>query len=121
MNIRKKLLAIVLALAMMLSMAVTVSADDEKNSDSYIQQMLNYYRYYQDAAATDIDCLLYALSEVDPHKAQTWASIMDYWSYANTGMPLYSGVLPDGLPRDNSLCIVVMGYASPPMAPCEMS
>lgn len=111
MNIRRKLLAAVLALVMLLSMAVTVSADETKGSDGYIQQMLNYYRYYQDRAATDIDCLLYALSEADPLKAQTWDSIMDYWSYANTGMTLYPDVLPDGLPQDSSLCIVVMGYA----------
>ena len=111
MNIRRKLFAAVLALALVLSMAFPVFADDGKTSDSYIQQMMNYYRYYQDAASTDIDCLLYALSEVNPGKAQTWQSIMDYWHQANTAMLFYPGVLPDGLPQDNSLCIVVMGYA----------
>lgn len=111
MNIRRKWLAAILALVMMLSMATTVSADESKDADACIQQMLNYYRYHGEAAATDIDCLLYELAEIDPEKAQIWSSIMDYWRYSNTEMPIYNGVLPDGLPQDDSLCIVVMGYA----------
>lgn len=111
MNIRRKLLAVILALTMAFSTVVTVSADESSDAFDCIQQMLNYYRYYQDDAATDIACQLYALSEIDPAKAQTWQSIMDYWHHANADMTLYPDVLPNGLPQDNSLCIVVMGYA----------
>lgn len=111
MNITRKLLAVVLVLVMMTGIALPASADAKTDAASCIQQMLNYYRYYQDAAQTDIDCLLYALQEIDPAKAQTWESIMDYWHQANTDLTLYPDVLPDGLPQDNTLCIVVMGYA----------
>lgn len=110
MNIRRKWLAIVLALVMILSMIGTVSAKESADAADYIQQMVNYYRYYQDAADTDIDCLIYALSEVDLKQAQAWASIMDYWSYVNNDMTIYPDVLPDGLPKTSSLCIVVLGY-----------
>lgn len=111
MDIRRKWLAAVLALVMILSMAGTVSADEPRDADDCIQQLINYYYHHADAAATDIDCLLYELTEIDPAKAQVWSSIMDYWRYVNTDMTLYNGVLPDGLPQDDSLCIVVMGYA----------
>ena len=108
---RRKWLAAFLALVMMLGMAGTVSASENRDADDCIQQLMNYYYHHGDAAATDIACLLYELEQIDPEKAQVWASIMDYWHYANTDMTLYQGVLPDGLPQDNSLCIVVMGYA----------
>ena len=111
MKIRKKLLALFLALVALLNMTAMVSADEPEDPVPYIQQMMTYYRYHGSAAATDIDCLLYQLSETHPYKAQDWASIMDYWEYVNNDMTLYPGVLPDGLPQNNTLCIVVMGYA----------
>ena len=111
MQIRRKLFAVVLALSMLFGMAGTVSAFSMQDATEYIQQILNYYRYYQDDAATDIDCLLYAMSHNNPYKEQDWSSIMDYWHYVNTDMTIYPDVLPDGLPQTDALCIVVMGYA----------
>ena len=110
MTIRRKWIAAVLVLVLMLSMARTVSAKENKDTEDYIRQIVNYYQHYQDSAKTDIDCLIYELSEIDLAQAQAWASIIDYWTYANNDMVLYPGVLPDGLPKDDSLCIVVMGY-----------
>lgn len=110
MEIRRRFFAVVLALAVLLGTAGPASAS-QPDADDYIQQIMNYYRYHKGAAATDIDCLLYGLSETNPYKAQDWATIMDYWDAVNNGMTLYPGVLPDGLPQDNTLCIVVMGYA----------
>lgn len=111
MDIRRKWLAALLALVMILSMAGTVSAAGNRDAKACIQQILNYYYHHGVAADNDVDCLLYELNEIDPEKGQLWSSIVDYWRYANTEMTLYQGVLPDGLPQDDSLCIVVMGYA----------
>lgn len=111
MQIRRKLFAAILALSLILGMTGIVSANNAQEADACIQQLLNYYRYHQNAAATDIDCLLYQLSNVNPYKAQDWSSIMEYWDYVNTDLTVYPDVLPDGLPQDDTLCIVVMGYA----------
>ena len=35
---------------------------------------------------------------------------MDYWSYVNTEMDVNLDVAPDGLPDDDTLCFVVLGY-----------
>lgn len=35
---------------------------------------------------------------------------MDSWSWVNSEMEVELGILPDGLPEDDSLCIVVLGY-----------
>lgn len=110
MSIRRKLFAVILMLVMILSMAGTVSAEKSDDAADYVRQIVNYYRHHQDAAKTDINCLIYELSEVDLEQAQAWASIIDYWSYVNSDMRLYPGVLPDGLPQDDSVCIVVLGF-----------
>ena len=111
MDIKRKCLAVVLALVLLFGTTGTVSASTKREPADCIRQLITYYRYYQNHAATDLECLLYELTEIDPAKGETWASIMDYWTYVNEDMVLYPDVLPDGLPQDNSLCIVVMGYA----------
>ena len=111
MNITRKWLAALLALVLILSIAGTVSAADNDEAVKYIQQIINYYLHHQDAATAEIDFLLRELAQIDSQQAADWASIMDYWSYVNTDMTQNPGVLPDGLPQDDSLCIVVMGYA----------
>ena len=110
MNIRRKCFAVILVLILAFSMAGTVSADKSEDAAEYVRQMVNYYRYYQDDADTDIDSLIYALAETDLVQAQAWASIMDYWSYVRNDMTIYPDVLPDGLPQTDALCIVVLGY-----------
>ena len=110
MNIRRKCFALFLVLVLMLSMAGTVYADQKEDTTECIRQMINYYRHYKDDAKKDINCLVYELSRIDEAQAQAWASIMEYWSYVNSDMKLYPDVLPDGLPKSNALCIVVLGY-----------
>ncbi len=110
MSFRRKCFAVILALVMVLPMAGTVSAEKNDDTADYVRQILNYYTHHQEAAGTDIDCLIYELSEIDLELAQAWASIMEYWTYVNSDFQLHPGVLPDGLPKDDSLCIVVLGY-----------
>lgn len=110
MNIRRKCFAMLLVLVMMLSMAGTVSAEKEEDAAEYVRQIIGYYGQHQDKAMNDINCLIYALNEIDPAQAQAWASITEYWSYVNSDMTIYPDVLPDGLPNNNALCIVVLGY-----------
>ena len=111
MDIRRKCIALILTLTMVFSMAVAVSAEETDDITTCIQQLMNYYNHHQDAAATDISCLLHQLSELDPKQGQIWTSIMEYWSFVNNDMTLYPEILPNGLPQTNALCIVVMGYA----------
>ena len=111
MNILKKFLCLALALILVLPFTPQVRADNESAVAPYARQMLKYYLTYQEDAKTDIDRLLYEMGTIDASQSDAWRSIMDYWSYAHSDMDLNSGVLPDGLPDDDSLCIVVLGYA----------
>lgn len=111
MEIRRRIIALILGLVLLFSLTITVSAEEDEEITSCIQQLMNYYGHHQEAAATDINCLLYQLAELDPKQGQVWASIMEYWSFVNNDMTLYPEILPNGLPQTNALCIVVMGYA----------
>ena len=111
MNILKKSLCLILALILLLPLTPQVRAENESAVEPYIQQILQYYLTYQEDARTDIDRLLYEMGTIDAAQSDAWHSIMDYWSYAHSEMVLNPGVLPDGLPEDDSLCIVVLGYA----------
>jgi len=104
---KRTFLSLLLVLCMMLSMALPVAAASPK---TIIQEMMNYYRYYESDALTDVYRLLDELETVDPAKADTWRKIMAKWDYAVNDLNSPYGCLPDGLPQDDTLCIVVMGY-----------
>lgn len=111
MKILKKSISWLLALILFLPTAPLVRADNESAVAPYAQQMLQYYLHYQDGARTDIERLLYEMGTIDAAQAECWRAIMDYWSQARQDDFLNPGCLPDGLPDDDSLCIVVLGYA----------
>ena len=50
------------------------------------------------------------LAALDKESADRWAAIIRYWNDANEKDFVNKDILPDGLPDDNSLCIVVLGY-----------
>lgn len=106
----KKLLCLFLALLLVISAAVPVLAADS-DVTACIRKMLVYYRYHQEDAALDQELLRIQLSLLDEKQAQNWDQIMKYWSWVNTELDNSTQRLPDNLPQDDSLCIVVLGYA----------
>ena len=111
MKIIKKFLSLALCVILVLSAVPTVHAENEAAVEPYARQMLQYYLNYQDNARTDIARLVQEMGTIDAAQAEAWESIMSYWSQAHSDTFLNNNVLPDGLPEDNSLCIVVLGYA----------
>ena len=61
-----------------------------------------------DAAATRER--LGRLAALDAGIGALWTDIVDYWDFVNTDLAVNEGALPDGLPEDDSLCLVVLGY-----------
>ncbi len=113
MRILKKWVLAFTAFTMIISLFTVTSSVQAAsvNADTYIKQLIAYYRDYQENAATDIQRVLQELKAVDESKYEAWNQIMNYWSYANTDMVVNDGVAADGLPNDNSVCIVILGFA----------
>lgn len=67
----------------------------------------NYSRNADLAEALDA---IKALEKTAPESAGLWQAILENWDYMNREMPIPYDALPEGLPEDDSLCIVVLGY-----------
>lgn len=72
--------------------------------------LVSTFRYPPDNSAQIVSDTLLKYEETDYEMGEMWRGIMEYWAYANLDMPLNYNVLPDGLPEDDSMCIVVLGY-----------
>lgn len=107
MHIFRKILSLFLILVLL---AVPMDASAAEDTEDYIQRMIQYYLRFQEDAQTEITVLLDYISRTDPQAANLWRKIMVSWSYANSQMKVNRNILPDGLPQDDSLCIVIMGY-----------
>lgn len=108
-NIFRNIIITALLAVLLVSTAIPVEAASSK-VNSRIRQLMYYYQYYQDEAQADIDRLIEEITELDPDQGDKWGRIMEFWSWMNREMKKIPDVLPDGLPEDDSLCIVVLGY-----------
>lgn len=108
MTIIKKAIALLLVL-LILPLGITAQAA-ETDTDELVRRLINYYHHYQEDARLDCELILEQIEAQDPELAATWTNILDFWTGVNSDIEFHSDVLPDGLPEDDSLCIVVMGY-----------
>lgn len=98
---------LILLLALCLGLAACSRKEDlapEKRIRSMVQ---SYSRNgdLQEAYAT-----LAKIKETAPESADLWQAIMENWDYMNKEMPIPYDSLQEGLPEDDSLCIIVLGY-----------
>lgn len=103
----RKIIPLILSLILIICLTVPVCAAEVSGT---IRSMITYYEHHQDRAEIDIAYRLEMLAQADPALAQTWEHILDFWARCNREMDLTQEILPDGLPEDDSLCIVVLGF-----------
>ena len=117
----KKIMTWILSISMVLSLVfVPIKVQAGSTVTECVNELISYFKNYQHAAETDIERVLDELKAIDQKQAQAWESIMDYWLEINeanyvqdyTEEELQSGfVIPANVPNDNSVAIVVLGYA----------
>lgn len=95
--------AVMLAALLIFGSAVTVQAEE----NDLVRQLLGYCLHYGSRAETDVLALL---DKMEPQQEKLWREILDGWKWACEEMTVNPGILPDGLPEDDSLCILVMGF-----------
>lgn len=106
----KKIMSVLLALCLMLSVALPVSASVMGELEPYGVQLIQYYLHHQEEATDVIWDITRQMKEQDPKQGAVWEKIMFDWSWINSDMPIYEDTIPNDLPTDDSLCIVVMGF-----------
>ena len=82
----------------------------KRTADDVIEDIIEYHGCYDREADEKVDELLTELTAMDERRGALWREIMAYWDYVNNDLPVYENKLPDGLPDDDSLCIVVLGF-----------
>jgi hypothetical protein len=84
-------------------------ASTEK-SHELIRDIIMFHGYYRGEKDDKVDELFEELKAENSREAKLWREIIDYWDYANNEMPVNIGKLPDDLPNDDSLCIMILGF-----------
>ena len=105
----KKFLSVLLVLCSLLPLPVS-AASELGELEEYGVQLIQYYLHHQEKAKDVIWDITRQMKELDPKQGSVWDKLMFDWSWINTDMPVSEGVLPENLPQDDSLCIVVMGF-----------
>ena len=108
----KRLIYVFLTAVLLMSNVPTYGENigEKSNEAGLIEDMILYYGGYGEEASEKIGGLLDTLNEADSSQGELWEDIMDYWKYANTDLVINSESLPDNLPKDDSLAIVILGY-----------
>ena len=109
----KKLFALFTAFSLLFStfLVTLIPVHAEENADVLISQLVGYYADYMEDAVTDIERVLVQLKSVDKKKGDAWGKIMHYWLEVNSPDFTHVGEVPQGLPNDNSMSVVILGFA----------
>ena len=78
--------------------------------EDLIQEMVVNYGAYGEEAQARNDKLLMDLAALDADAAAKWESIMGLWQSVQQDLSIHEGVLPDGLPDTDELCLVALGF-----------
>lgn len=82
----------------------------DQRSYQLVTDMVYAYRMQVEDRNRIIAADVAALKEHDAPLGEAWGGIMEYWDYADTRLELNYERLPEDLPKDDSLCIVVLGF-----------
>ena len=97
--------AFILLLCMAAAAVLSAAADEKKPQDPAQSQIERIVVSYATDGTKDGQALA-ALTSLDPALGNKWARIMDLWETPVT----VNEALPDGLPEDDSLCLVGLGF-----------
>lgn len=86
----------------------------DRESLRLVNDMVYAYKYQVKDRDKIIAADVAALKEHEPRLGKAWGGIMEYWDYANSRMEIHYGELPEDLPRDDSLCLAVLGFKLTP-------
>ena len=107
----KHIAAIILILVIMITSSLAEEGvSEERTAQDIIEELAVYYGTYGGEAEEKAAALLEELSAVDPVQGAKWESIMKLWKTVNTGLKINEGILPDGLPETDELCLIVLGF-----------
>ena len=107
---KEKLISVALVLCLLAALGMPVSASEMGVLESYGVRLIQYYLHHREKAKDVIWDITRQMKELDQKQGAIWEKLMFDWSWINDEMTVNEESLPEGLPEDDSLCIVVMGF-----------
>ena len=107
----KNIASVIIAAAIILSCMPLGFCYDKNDAYSIISDIVYTYKELGIEGLKDINPMISDLKELDAAQGEAWEKIISYWQYVDKDMTVNYGALPKGLPDDDSLCIVVLGFA----------
>ena len=104
------LLCLLLALCVVCLCSGCGHKTEPRDRQAIIEELVVDYGSYGSEAEAHIRSLLKELGSADADAADRWERIMALWKTANTDLAVQEGVLPDGLPDTDALCLVALGF-----------
>ena len=101
----KRLMVLILALLLALP-----AMAEGRGPQAVIEEMVVDYGAYGEAATPRVEELLGELETLDADTAARWRRVMALWRSVGSDLAINEGVLPDGLPDTDALCIVALGF-----------
>ena len=109
-HFRIRILCLLLTLSLVCFCSGCGQKEEKRDRQEIIEELVVDYGSYGSEADNHIRALLQELHALDADAAERWESIMGLWKSANTDLTIHEGVLPDGLPDTDALCLVALGF-----------
>ena len=106
----KRITVMFLTLCLMLSLSVPSFAKLDGKAYDLLSDIMYTYKKQGPPSYLEIQRLIGELKKMNPTLGDAWGQVMDIWNFVNTDLEVNYDRLPNGLPQDDSLCIVVLGY-----------
>ena len=82
----------------------------DKNTLPLVNEMISVFEKKGTKGSSEIEALLSELKAKDRDIGELWKKIMDHWAYVSSDLLITQDSLPDDLPEDESLCLLVPGF-----------
>ena len=80
------------------------------NTLPLVNEMISVFEKKGTKGVSEIDGLVSELKAKDHDIGELWKKVMDHWEYVSSDLLVNQGSLPDDLPKDESLCLLVPGF-----------
>ncbi len=101
---------ILLLVSLLLAVCMFTGCGEKRPAEEIIRDMINVHGSGDPQADAQISTLLKELHHTDRRQGALWQEIMEYWDYVDNTLVVREDALPDDLPADDSLAIIVLGF-----------
>ena len=111
----KKKVTIIFMIILVVALMFLAGCDNQektekKATDPLVEKVIACYVQDWWIGSEEMEAAFSEMEAMDAELAKTWRNILQYWEYTDYEMIVNTEQVPDGLPTDDSMAIVVFGH-----------